>query len=170
MKVTILTICYNRVETIERSIQSVLSQDYSDIEYLVIDGASNDGTQEIIEKYKDRLTTYISEPDKGMYDAINKGLAMATGDIVGLLHSDDEFYNTEVISKVVRGFQKDKTLDAVYGDGLYVTNTAEEKIVRNRVGGPFSLRKLENGWLPLHPTVYIKRHLLETYGLYDLNF
>lgn len=170
MKVTILTICYNRMGTVEQSIQSVLAQDYPNIEYLVIDGASTDGTQDVIAPYRGQLAYYVSEPDKGMYDAINKGLAMATGDIVGLLHSDDTFYDEKVISKAVEAFLNAPDLDAVYGDGLYVTNDAEQKIVRNRIGGPYSLRKLENGWLPLHPTVYIKRNVLEKYGLYDMTF
>ena len=137
MKVSIITVCYNRVKTIKKAIQSVLDQDYKDIEYIIIDGNSKDGTQQVIEKYQNQIAQYISEPDKGMYDAINKGLAMATGDLVGLLHSDDELYDTNVISKVVAAFEQNITLDAVYGDGLYVTNDAEEKIVRNRVGGLF---------------------------------
>lgn len=170
MKVTILTICYNRVNTIEETIQSVLSQDYPAIEYILIDGASTDGTQKVIEKYQSELTTYISEPDKGMYDAINKGLKVATGEIIGLLHSDDTFYNKEVISKVVQAFLTESSLAAVYGDGLYVTNNAEQKIVRNRVGGPFALKKLENGWLPLHTTLYIKRSLIKEFGGYDINY
>tara|TARA_B110000238_G_C16106547_1_gene430685 strand:+ start:1029 stop:1781 length:753 start_codon:yes stop_codon:yes gene_type:complete len=170
MKISILTICYNRVKTIEETIQSVLSQDYPNIDYILIDGASTDGTQAVIEKYQNQLTTYISEPDKGMYHAINKGLAMATGDIVGLVHSDDTFYDEKVISKMVEAFLNAPDADAVYGDGLYVTNDETQKIVRNRIGGHFSLRKLENGWLPLHPTVYIKRNVLEKYGLYDTTF
>ena len=170
MKISILTICYNRVKTIEETIQSVLSQGYPNIEYILIDGASTDGTQAVIEKYQNQLTTYISEPDKGMYHAINKGLAMATGDIIGLVHSDDTFYDEKVISKMVEAFLNAPDADAVYGDGLYVTNDETQKIVRNRIGGPFSLRKLENGWLPLHPTVYIKRNVLEKYGLYDTTF
>ena len=170
MKISILTICYNRVKTIEETIQSVLSQDYPNIDYILIDGASTDGTQAVIEKYQNQLTTYISEPDKGMYHAINKGLAMATGDIVGLVHSDDTFYDEKVISKMVEAFSNAPDADAVYGDGLYVTNDETQKIVRNRIGGHFSLRKLENGWLPLHPTVYIKRNVLEKYGLYDTTF
>ena len=170
MRVTIITICYNRVKTIEKAIQSVLNQEHKDIEYIVIDGNSTDGTKAIIEKYTNRIAKYISESDNGMYDAINKGLAIATGDIVGLMHSDDEFYDNKAIAKIVSAFQKSNDIEGVYGDGIYVSNDAEEKLIRNRIGGEYSLKKIENGWLPLHPTVYIKRALIETFGDYDLQF
>jgi glycosyltransferase involved in cell wall biosynthesis len=140
MKISIITVCYNRVATIEKAIQSVLNQDYKDIEYIIIDGYSKDGTQAIIEKYANRITHYTSEPDNGMYDAINKGLALATGDIVGLMHSDDEFYDTGSVSKIVAAFEKSRSIGGVYGDGIYVSNDSEEKLIRNRIGGDFSLK------------------------------
>lgn len=170
MKVSIITVCFNRSATIEQSIFSVLHQDYPNVEYIVIDGASTDGTAKIIEKYSDRISKYISEPDKGMYDAINKGLALASGDIVGLMHSDDVFYDNEVISRVVNTFENNPNTDAVYGNGIYVTNDEEQKIVRNRIGGEYDFERLKSGWLPLHPTVYIKRTILEKYGDYNLDF
>ena len=170
MKVSIITVCYNRSKTIEKSIQSVLNQEYNNIEYIIIDGNSNDGTQKIIEKYKHQIATYISEQDKGMYHAINKGLALATGDLVGLMHSDDEFYDNQVISKIVSVFNGSETMEGVYGDGIYVSNDDEGKIIRNRIGGDFSIHKIQNGWLPLHPTVYIKKSIIEKYGPYDLQF
>jgi len=170
MLVSIITICYNRSQTISDCIQSVLQQDYPHIEYIVIDGNSNDGTAAIIQSFGDKITTYISEPDKGMYDAINKGLALATGNIVGLMHSDDVFYDTTVISKIVETFNRNPDTDAIYGDGIYVTNDDEGKIVRNRIGGEYDYKRLKKGWLPLHPTVYIKKSIIEKYGNYDLNF
>lgn len=170
MRVTIITVCYNRKTTIEQSIKSVLNQDYPDIEYIVVDGNSSDGTQDIIESYSDKIAKYVSEPDKGMYDAINKGLGMATGDIVGLMHSDDVFFDETIISKIVAVFNKNSNTDAVYGDGIYVTNDAEQKIVRNRIGGTYDYKKIKAGWLPLHPTVYIKRSIIEKYGNYNLDF
>jgi glycosyltransferase involved in cell wall biosynthesis len=170
MKVSIITICYNRQKTIGQSIESVLNQDYSNIEYIVIDGDSTDGTQEVIQSFANKITTYISEPDKGMYDAINKGLALATGDVVGLMHSDDVFYSSHVISKIVEAFNNNQGTDAIYGDGIYVTNDQEEKIVRNRIGGDYDYKKLKKGWLPLHPTVYIKKETINRLGNYDLNF
>jgi glycosyltransferase len=129
MRVTVITICYNRLKTIEKSIQGVLSQDYKDIEYIVIDGNSTDGTQNVIEKYEQRIAHYISEPDNGMYDAINKGLSLATGDIIGLMHSDDEFYDKHVVSKIVAAFKVSIVTDGVYGDGIYISNDDSERII-----------------------------------------
>ncbi|CAM3762661.1 glycosyltransferase family 2 protein [Flavobacterium chungbukense] len=170
MKVSIITVCYNRKETIAKSIESVLSQDYSNIEYIVIDGNSTDGTKEIIKSYAEKISTYLSEPDKGMYDAINKGLKMATGEIIGLMHSDDEFYDNDVISKIVEMFQKFPSSDGIYGNGIYVTNDKKERIVRNRISGAYSRKELESGWLPLHPTVYLKKKIIEKLGYYNLDF
>lgn len=170
MKVSVITVCYNRKATIEQSIKSVLDQDYPEIEYIVVDGNSSDGTQDSIRKYSDKIAQYISEPDQGMYDAINKGLAMATGDIIGLMHSDDVFYDEKVISKIVDTFKNNPDSDGVYGNGIYVTNDEEQKIVRNRIGGEYDYKKLKSGWLPLHPTVYIKKAIIERYGNYDLKF
>ncbi|UUF13980.1 MULTISPECIES: glycosyltransferase family 2 protein [Flavobacterium] len=170
MKITIITVCYNRKATIEKAIQSVLSQNYPDIEYIIIDGNSKDGTQEIIESYKDRISKYISEPDKGMYDAINKGFQLATGDIIGLMHSDDEFYDRKAISRIAARFENDDTIDGVYGDGIYVSNDKEERLIRDRIGGVFSLKRVKKGWLPLHPTVYLKKAVIDKHGLYNLDF
>ena len=170
MRITIITVCYNRSTTIEKAIKSVLNQNYQNIEYIIIDGNSTDGTQKIIEKYRDRLSQYISEPDKGMYDAINKGLQLATGDVIGLMHSDDEFYDEKVISSIVKRFNYEQNLEGVYGDGIYVSNDTEERLIRNRIGGAFSLQKIRSGWLPLHPTVYLKKTTIDQYGLYNLDF
>ncbi|REH01904.1 glycosyltransferase family 2 protein [Flavobacterium aquicola] len=170
MKITIITVCYNRKNTIEKAIKSVLEQDYHDIEYIIIDGNSTDGTKEIIESYRDRISQYISEPDKGMYDAINKGIKLATGDVIGLIHSDDEFYDTKAISRIVARFDFYKNIEGVYGNGIYVSNDTEERLIRNRIGGIFSLNKIKEGWLPLHPTVYLKKTIIDKYGLYNLDF
>lgn len=170
MKVSIITICYNRKETIASSIESVLSQDYHNIEYIVIDGNSTDGTKEIIKSYDEKISTYISEPDKGMYDALNKGLKIATGEIIGLMHSDDEFYDNEVISRIVAMFKKSPSSDGIYGNGIYVTNDKNERIVRDRISGIYDHKKIESGWLPLHPTVYIKKEIIEKFGYYNLDF
>jgi len=170
MRVSIITICYNREATIGKAIESVLNQDYPNIEYLVIDGNSNDGTTAIIQSYADKISTFISEPDKGMYDALNKGLQLATGDIIGLMHSDDEFYDGTVVSQIVAAFQNNQNTAGVYGDGIYVSNDAEERIIRDRIGGAYSLKRVQSGWLPLHPTVYLKRTVMEKYGFYNLDF
>lgn len=170
MIVTIITVCYNREATIEKAIKSVLNQSHKDIEYIIIDGNSTDGTKEIIESYRDRISTYISEPDKGMYDAINKGLKLATGDAIGFMHSDDEFYDDTVVASVVQRFDSDESIDGVYGDGVYVSNDQEERLIRDRIGGNFSIKKIKEGWLPLHPTVYLKKATIDKYGLYSLDF
>jgi glycosyltransferase len=170
MRISIITVCYNRKATIEKAIKSVLEQNYHDIEYIIIDGNSTDGTKEIIEPYRDRISQYISEPDKGMYDAINKGLKLATGDVIGLMHSDDEFYDKNAIKRIVARFDYDASIEGVYGDGVYVTNDNEERLVRDRIGGIFSLKKVKEGWLPLHPTVYLKKEIIDKYGLYNLDF
>lgn len=170
MKVSIITVCYNRKATIEQSIKSVLHQDYPNIEYIVVDGNSSDGTKDIIESYSDQISQYVSEQDSGMYDAINKGLGMATGDIIGLMHSDDVFYDNAVISKIAEVFKNNPDTDAIYGNGIYVTNDDEQKIVRNRIGGEYDYKRLKAGWLPLHPTVYIRKSIIDRYGKYNLSF
>jgi len=170
MLVSIITVCYNRKQTIAKSIESVLKQDHPNIEYIIIDGNSTDGTKEIIESYSDNVSKFVSEPDKGMYDAINKGLALASGDIIGLMHSDDQFYDNLVVSKIVSIFNASKVIDGVYGDGVYITNDDKDKIIRNRIGGCFSISKIKRGWLPLHPTVYLRRSIIEKHGHYNLGF
>jgi glycosyltransferase involved in cell wall biosynthesis len=170
MRISIITICYNRSATIAKAIESVLNQDYPNIEYIIIDGNSTDGTKNIIESYSDKISKYISEPDLGMYDAINKGLNIVTGDVVGLMHSDDVFYDSAVVSKIAAKFEKESQTEGIYGNGIYVSNDAEEKLVRNRIGGAYNFNNLKSGWLPLHPTVYLKKSLIEKYGVYDLNF
>ncbi|MBW1655029.1 glycosyltransferase family 2 protein [Flavobacterium quisquiliarum] len=170
MRVTIITVCYNRKNTIEKAIKSVLEQNYNNIEYIIIDGNSKDGTKEIIESYKDRISQYISEPDKGMYDAINKGLKLATGDVIGLMHSDDEFFDRKAISRIAARFEKEANIDGVYGDGVYVSNDEDERLIRDRIGGVFNIKKVKEGWLPLHPTVYLKKSVIEKHGLYNLDF
>jgi glycosyltransferase involved in cell wall biosynthesis len=170
MKITIITVCYNRKATIEKAIKSVLEQNYDNIEYIIIDGNSTDGTKEIIESYRDRISKFISEPDKGMYDAINKGFKLATGDVIGLMHSDDEFYDEKAISRIVSRFNYDPSIEGIYGDGVYVSNDAQERMIRNRIGGAFSLQRIKSGWLPLHPTVYLKKAIIDKYGLYNLDF
>ncbi|KAF2328694.1 glycosyltransferase family 2 protein [Flavobacterium ginsenosidimutans] len=170
MRITIITVCYNRKATIEKAIKSVLSQNYPDIEYIIVDGNSKDGTKEIIESYRDKISQFISEPDKGMYDAINKGLKLATGDVIGLMHSDDEFFDKKAISRIAARFNADSSIDGIYGDGVYVTNDTDERLVRDRIGGVFSLKKVKGGWLPLHPTVYLKKDIIDKHGLYNLDF
>lgn len=169
MKVSIITTCYNRCATIRGAMESVLAQDYPDIEYIVVDGASTDGSLDIINTYKGRISMILSEPDDGMYEAINKGIRMATGDIIGLVHSDDMLYDNHVISDVVRKFEETKA-DFVYGDGIYVNANNLSKVVRNWKGGGYHRWKVKLGWLPLHPTCYIRRDVMMREGLYDESY
>jgi len=169
MKVSIITSCYNREATIRGAIESVLAQDYPDIEYIVVDGASKDGTLDVINEYKNRIVKIVSEPDHGMYEAINKGIRLATGDIIGLVHSDDMLYDKHVISDVVGAFEQSNA-DFVYGDGIYVDFNETNKLVRNWIGGPYHRWKVRCGWLPLHPTCYIRRDVMMREGLYNESY
>ncbi|MGN0226245.1 MAG: glycosyltransferase family 2 protein [Prevotella sp.] len=172
MKISIITSCYNRRDTIRGAIESVLAQDYPDIEYIIVDGASTDDSVEVIGEaikgHEDRVK-FVSEPDHGMYEAINKGIRMATGDYIGLVHSDDFLYSTHTVSDIVE--QLDKThADFLYGDGLFVNPENTDKVVRKWIGGTYRLWKVRHGWLPLHPTCYIRREVMEKLGLYDESY
>ena len=172
MKISIITSCYNRVSTIRGAIESVLAQDYPDIEYIIVDGASTDGSVEVIrdaiEGHEDKVK-FISEPDHGMYEAINKGIRMATGDYIGLVHSDDFLYSAHTISDIVRRLEKTHA-DFLYGDGLFVNAENTDKVVRKWIGGTYRLWKVRHGWLPLHPTCYIRREVMEKLGGYDESY
>lgn len=169
MKVTIITSCYNREQTIRGCIESVLSQDYPDIEYIVVDGASKDNSLSIINEYKDKISKIISEPDHGMYEAINKGIRVATGDVIGLVHSDDFLFSNQTVSHIVQRFEETHA-DFLYGDGLFVNSENTDKVVRNWIGGTYRLWKVRHGWLPLHPTCYIRREVMERKGLYNESY
>ena len=172
MKISIITSCYNRVSTIRGAIESVLAQDYPDIEYIIVDGASTDGSVEVIrdaiEGHEDRVK-FISEPDHGMYEAINKGIRMATGDYIGLVHSDDFLYSSHTISDIAKRL-KETRADFLYGDGLFVNPENTDKVVRKWIGGTYRLWKVRHGWLPLHPTCYIRREVMEKLGGYDESY
>ena len=172
MKISIITSCYNRVSTIRGAIESVLAQDYPDIEYIIVDGASTDGSVEVIrdaiEGHEDKVK-FISEPDHGMYEAINKGIRMATGDYIGLVHSDDFLYSSHTISDIAKRL-KETRADFLYGDGLFVNPENTDKVVRKWIGGTYRLWKVRHGWLPLHPTCYIRRDVMEKLGGYDESY
>lgn len=169
MRVSIITSCYNRAATIRSAIESVLAQDYNDIEFIVVDGSSTDGSLDIIREYADRISIIISEPDHGMYEAINKGIRVATGEIIGLLHSDDFFYDNGVVGRIVERMKRTHA-DFLYGDGLFVNPDDTNKVVRNWIGGGYRLWKVRHGWLPLHPTCYIRRDVMMRQGLYNESY
>lgn len=170
MKVSIITVSHNSAKTIEDTILSVINQNGNfQIEYIIIDGGSIDGTLEIINKYRDRISKIISEPDKGIYDAMNKGVRFATGDIVGILNSDDYYVNNTVVESVVNEFVA-KDIDACYGDLVYVSRQDKNKIVRKWTAGEYNRKKLFYGWIPPHPTFFVKKEIIDKFGLFDLNF
>ncbi|WP_387491281.1 glycosyltransferase family 2 protein [Photorhabdus sp. RM96S] len=169
MKISIITATYNSEKTLADTLLSLEKQTYQNIEYIIIDGASEDNTLMMINKNSTRVTTIISEPDKGIYDALNKGIATATGDIVGFLHSDDLFAYPEAIADIVAMFEKYKC-EAVYGDLQYVSKNNINNVVRYWKSGPFYPKKMQYGWMPPHPTFYMKRKLYDKWGGFDLNF
>ena len=166
MKISIITIVYNNRNCIADCIKSVLSQDYADIEHIIIDGGSTDGTQQIIEKYRDKIAFYISEKDNGLYNALNKGLQRATGDIIGILHSDDLFFEKNTLSKVAKTFSETNT-DLVYANGQYVDKQDINQVKRIYPAKDFKKSYVKFGWIPLHTTIYVKREVFEKHGLYD---
>jgi glycosyltransferase involved in cell wall biosynthesis len=167
MKVSIITITYNSAETIEDTIRSVLSQDYSDIEYIVVDGASKDSTLEIIERNRSSISKFVSERDKGIYDAMNKGVAMATGDVIGILNSDDFYADEHVISDIVKTIQQSNS-DGCYADLVYVDRIATSKVIRSWISGEYRHGDFLRGWMPPHPTFFVKRSVYDAHGHYSL--
>jgi glycosyltransferase involved in cell wall biosynthesis len=168
LKVSIITVVYNCKEYIEDCIQSVISQVYLDIEYIVIDGYSTDGTLDIISKYQSYISHYVSEPDTGLYGALNKGIAMATGDIVGVLHADDYLEDCTVIKELVRCLLEHNS-DAVYGNLNYVDRYNTANVSRKWLSRNVNLRDYERGWMPAHPTLFIRRKYFELYGCYAVD-
>ena len=169
MKVTIITVTYNSEESIEQCILSVLNQTYTNIEYIIIDGKSKDNTVNIIRKYAEKISYWISETDRGMYDAINKGIEVSSGDIIGLLNSDDLFYSNDVVETIVNTFQSNK-VDSVYGDLEYVFSDNINKVYRIWKGKKFERSRFLYGWMPAHPTFYVKRDIYMKYGGYENHF
>ena len=170
VKISVITATYNNITTIESTIKSVLSQTYRNIEYIIIDGASTDGTKELIEtKYKNDITVFVSEPDEGMYHALNKGITMVTGDVIGFLHADD-FYAANTILEAVAGKFANTDCDAVYGDLQYVYKSDETKILRQWQSGEYYPGMMKKGWMPPHPTLFVIKTYYEAYGLFDTSF
>ena len=165
MKISIITITYNSAKSLQRALESVQSQTYKDIEHIIVDGASTDGTKQLIEAYAKQHTNvrWISEKDKGIYDALNKGIKLATGDIIGFLHSDDMLYSADSIGQIAAAFE-DKNVDVVYGDLQYCSGG---KVVRRWKSNDFNPRALKYGWMPPHPTVYVRREVYQQVGEYD---
>ncbi len=169
MKITVITAVLNNKRTILEALESVLSQTYHNVEHIVIDGGSTDGTVEVVRSFGDKIEKFVSEPDEGIYDALNKGLSLATGDVVGFLNSDDVYAHDRVLEKIVRAFQHENA-DSVYGDLNYVQRDDITKVVRHWKSHGFSQKKLRQGWMPPHPTFYLKREIYLKHGMFDTSF
>lgn len=165
MKVSIITVAYNSAKTIEDTIQSVIGQTYPEIEYIIIDGNSKDETLKIAEKYRSNISKIVSEKDRGIYDAMNKGVKLATGDVVGILNSDDFYISSSVIEEVVKKI-KETNADCVWGDLVYVDQKNTGKITRYWQGGEYSVGKFKKGWHPPHPAFFVKKVVYEKYGIF----
>ena len=169
MKITIITVVYNGERHIADCIESVLSQTYANIEYILIDGNSTDRTFQIAKQYKDRLSVLLSEPDKGMYDALNKGIGLATGEVIGILNADDMLANSTVIAEVAKKFEATKA-EALYGDLNYVDPDNVARILRKWRSSKAKPSDLALGWMPAHPTLYVRRELFKRLGGYRLDY
>ena len=169
MKISLITCCYNSEKTITDTFLSIREQSFKNIELIVIDGNSTDNTKDIIQLNIDLIDLYISEKDKGVYDAMNKGIKLSTGDIIGFLNSDDFFKSPFVLSEIIKTF-KTKSADITYGNMHYVKRDDINNIRRLWVSGQFKEKYFEDGWVPGHPTFYAKRSLYERFGAFDLNF
>lgn len=169
MKISVVTAVYNRADTIGDAIASVQAQSFSAVEHVIQDGGSHDGTLEIVGRIADRSAAIMSEPDAGLYDAINRGIARATGDVIGLMHSDDFYAHTDVLAKIANAFA-DPSVDGVYGDLQYVAADNPKRVVRHWRSGHFKHSRLKQGWMPPHPTLYVRREVFDAFGMYDTSF
>ena len=170
MKVSIITVCFNSGTTLRQTIESVLSQTHNDIEHIIIDGDSNDESMSIVNEYRSRLGKVVSEPDNGLYDAMNKGLGLATGEIIGILNSDDFFENDNVIESVVSMFSSDSALETVFGEVVFVNPDDLDSVVRHYSAKNFKPWKLRFGWMPPHPATFIKKSVYKKIGNYRMDF
>lgn len=171
MKFSLVTVTYNSAQTLRDTIISVLSQTYQDLEYIIVDGLSNDNTVDIIKEYESQFNgrmRWVSERDYGLYDAMNKGFQMATGDVIGIINSDDLISDPKAIEKIMKCFEIDNSIDAVYADLYYVAQNDTSKIVRHWKSG--KQRSFTKGWHPAHPTFYVKEEVYQKHGLFDLDF
>lgn len=170
MKISIITVTYNSAATVRDTIESVLSQTYNNIEYIIIDGNSKDNTLDIVKEYGERISKVVSEPDKGIYDAMNKGISMATGDVVGILNSDDFYHTNDIITKIANAFIEDKTIHSVFGDVRFVNPENLNKTVRYYSSKNFSPARFRFGFMPAHPTFFTYKKYFDELGYYKTDY
>jgi glycosyltransferase involved in cell wall biosynthesis len=169
MKISIITASFNNADTIADTIRSVLAQDYAEKEYIIIDGNSTDDTMKIVEEFRPQLSKIISEKDEGIYFALNKGIELATGDVIAFLHADDIFADENVLSKIMHLF-KEKNVDSVYGDLHYVDRMNTGKMIRNWRSGEYKHGMFLKGWMPPHPSFFLKKEMYNTFGKFNTTF
>jgi len=169
IKITIITVCLNSAATIKDTLESVASQSYKNLEHIIVDGGSKDGTIAIIQEWEEYPIRLISDGDKGIFDAMNKGVVLVTGDVVGILNSDDVYYDQDILKKVAEEMS-DPAVDACYADLVYVEKNNLRKIVRYWKSCPFDKGLFSRGWAPPHPTFFVRRRVYEKYGLFDLDY
>ncbi|ROH89147.1 glycosyltransferase [Stagnimonas aquatica] len=165
-KISIITVCYNSASTIRDTLRSVADQTHPHIEHIIVDGGSSDETVSLVQQYRRHSGPLVSEPDRGIYDAMNKGLALASGDVVGFLNSDDAYADTNVLSRVAEVFAM-QTVDACYGDLVYVAANNPNRVVRYWRSRPYQPGLCSRGWMPAHPTFYVRRQAYQRYGGFD---
>jgi len=170
LKISIITVTHNCELVLSDCLNSVASQKYKNIEHIIVDNASNDGTISLLNSKRDQFALLVSEKDKGIYDAMNKGIKLATGDIIGFLNSDDFYTHNEVISRVVREFKKKTSLEACYSDLVYVNKYLTSKIVRYVKSRKFKKGLFLKGWCPPHPTFFVRKSIYEKYGNFNLSY
>ncbi|WP_108063693.1 glycosyltransferase family 2 protein [Poseidonibacter lekithochrous] len=170
LKISIITSVWNNRETIRDAIESVIGESYDNIEYIVVDSASDDGTVEIVENYSNKVSIFVSEKDKGIYDGLNRGLALATGDVIAFLHSDDIYASNTIIEDVIKVFENNDSIDGIYGDLVYTSKVDINKVLRYWKSKEFDSKLLSKGWMPAHPTLFLRREVYEKYGNFNLTF
>ena len=169
VKISVITAVYNRRDTLADAVRSLQSQTYEEFEHVVMDAQSTDGSLELLEELADKRMKLSSKPDDGIYDALNKGMKKSTGNVIGLMHSDDFFASDGVLELVARAFE-DRGVDAVYGDLDYVSAANPDRVIRHWVSGAYHRSKLKRGWMPPHPALYIRREVVERWGGYDTSY
>lgn len=169
MKITVITVCFNSAKTIEDTIRSVASQTHLDIEHIVVDGASTDGTLDVIERHRDTLAKVISEPDHGIYDAMNKGIALADGEVIGFLNADDIYADAGVLAKVANIMERED-LDALFGDAEFFRAEYPERAVRRYRSEHFRPDRIAWGWMPAHPTIFLRHRVFERFGSFHTDY
>ena len=169
MKISIITVCYNSAETLSDTLASVAAQDHPNVEHIVIDGGSTDGTRALVEREGRHVKVFLSEPDEGIYDAMNKGIRLATGDIISTLNADDKYADTGVLSRIERQMG-DGQLDAIYGDVMFFSADHPKSNLRRYSSRHFSPSSIAWGWMPAHPTLFLRREVFQRFGLYRTDF